>query len=112
MTVKNDYYHILATRGFSLKRLGLVEIALRREDALRAIHTLRELKVSVLGGDVYLEHQGKIEPTFDNWYVDRKESEPHEAFVMRSCVKAESYVVSFPECSGKQLLFVLVPAFD
>jgi hypothetical protein len=112
MTMTETYAQLLATKGVSLGRLGLREVALRREDALGAIRVLRESSVPILGGDVYFEHQGSIEPAYANWYVDRQDAEPRKDFADRSCSKAESYVAGFPKGTDKQPLFVLVPSSE
>lgn len=112
MTMIEYYAQLLATKGVSLGKLGLREVALRREDALGAIRALRESSVPILGGDVYFEQQGNVEPAYANWYVDRQDAESRKDFADRSCSKAESYVAGFPTATDKQPLFVLVPSSE
>jgi len=112
MIMTEDYAQLLATRGVSLGKLGLVEVALRRDDALGAIRVLKESSVPILGGDVYFEQQGNVEPAYANWYVDRQDAESRKDFADRSCLKAESYVADFPKAMDKQPLFVLVPSSE
>lgn len=112
MIMTEDYSQFLATKGVSLGQLGLEEVALRREDALRAIRVLKELSLPILGGDVYFEQQGSVHPAYANWYVDRKDNESRKAFADRSCVKAENYVADYPKAMDKQPLFVLVLASE
>ena len=107
-----NYEKILADKGISLTTLGLEEVALRREDALAAIREFRELSVPILGGDVYFEQQGTIEPAYANWYVDQQKDESRKNFADRSCEKAERYVAEFPEKGAKLPLFVLVTPVD
>lgn len=106
-----DYEQILAAKGVSLGKLGLREVALRREDALDAIQAFRESSLPILGGDVYFEQQGNVEPAYANWYVDRHDGESREEFADRSCSRAEKYIADFPG-TDKQPLFVLVPLFE
>ena len=107
-----DYAQLLATKGVSLGQLGLEEVALRREDALRAIRVLQESSVPILGGDVYFEQQGGVESAYASWYVDKQDNESRKTFADRSCLKAKNYVVEFPKSLDKQPLFVLVPSSE
>jgi hypothetical protein len=66
--------------------------------------------VPILGGDVYFEYRGNVEPACANWYVDRRDAESRKDFTERSCSMAEDYIARFPERPDKQPLFVLVPA--
>ena len=112
MTSIERYQHILATKGISLQRLGLSDTALRKDDALDAIRVLSGLSVPILGGDVYLERRGSIEPGYANWHADRHDGETEKEFALRSCLKAEDYVGKFPERSGEHPLFVLVTSSE
>jgi hypothetical protein len=108
MNALDKYQRILASKGVALNGLGLSEIALRRSDAMGAIEALRESSVPILGGDVYSEKAGTIEPAYANWHVDRDAGERETEFAIRSCVKAESYVEKYPRRAGEEPLFVLV----
>lgn len=105
----DPFKELLVQKGVPLNELGIHEVALRLDDALRAIRWLRESSVPVLGGDVYFDHQGNIEPAYANWYVDRKGEESRKDFADRSCLQAESYIAGFPKGTDRQPLFVLVP---
>lgn len=106
-----DYYKELhRKKGISLKDLGVEESGLYRDDALRAIEQFRISSVPILGGDVYFELEGGLQPAYANWHVDRSETESLGDFVARSCLHAEKYILSFPRPPGKRPLFVLVPA--
>jgi hypothetical protein len=106
------YAQLLAEKGVALDKLGLREVALRREDALSAIQALKESSVPILGGDMYFDHQGGVEPAYANWYVDRQGAESRKEFAERSCLKAKDYVASFPDRTDKHSLFVLVPSAE
>ncbi len=104
------YEQILASKGVSLGKLGLQDVALRRADALRVIQLLRDSLVPILGGDVYLERTGGIDVGYANWHVDRQNGEDPDEFVTRSCIRAERYVAEFPQRVDEKPLFVLVVA--
>lgn len=76
----DSYLGLLASRGISLVSSGLTEVALDRAAALSAIDLLASANVPILGGDVYIERQGRIEIGFSNWYTDRQDSELYGVF--------------------------------
>ena len=102
------YERILTTKGISLQALGLGDVALGRAETLSAIQVLKVQSVAILGGDVYVERNGKIEVGYANWHVDRDAGENSAEFAARSCLRAEQYVENFPHRAGEIPLFVLV----
>lgn len=93
-----NFAEILATTGVSLDKMGIQEVAPRREDALRAIRAIRairEASVPILGSGVYFKKHGNIEPAYANWYVERQSSDSWKDFTDRSRLKAEIYIVGF-----------------
>lgn len=67
-----------------MTEFGVREPGLRREDALRAVNSLRESAVPILGGDVYFQQDGSVQPAYANWSVDRQEAESRTDFAERS----------------------------
>ena len=108
MTRVEPYENLLASQGISLESLGLTEIALARVDALRATEVLALANMPVLGGDVYIDRQGRIEVGFSNWYTDREDDEPRDLFASRSWEQSRTYISKFPEPQDGRALFVLV----
>ena len=108
MKMIGRYAELLATKGVSLEGLGIAERALRRDDALEAVHALEGSLVSILGGDVYVQRQGAVQPAYANWYADRRDGEPQKEFAVRSWLKAEGYISDYPRKENEQPLFVLV----
>jgi hypothetical protein len=88
-----DYRQFLETRGLALDALGLAERALRREDALLAVDLVEADGGTILGGDVYVEHDG-VESAYANWYSERRDDEPSESFAARSRAESRSYIRS------------------
>ena len=108
MSIVEPYAKLLASRGVSLGLLGLTEVALRRDDALNAIELLASANVPVLGGDVYIERQDRIEVGLSNWYTDRQDGESPDAFASRSWDKSRAYISNFSEPPDGKALYVLV----
>lgn len=104
------YRELLESRGISLEALGVAETAVRREDALRAVELIETAGRAILGGDVYVVDEGRIDSAYANWHSDRRKDEPSEAFVARSCAEARSYITKYPDPPRGQVLFVLVVA--
>lgn len=108
MSRLESYASLLASRGVSLASLGLREVALGRVDALSAVEMLASESVPVLGGDVYIERQGRIDVAFSNWHTDRQEDEPCDRYASRSWDKSRAYISAFPEPTDGKALFVFV----
>jgi hypothetical protein len=104
-----DYRRFLETRGVALDALGLAEGALRREDALFAVDLVEAEGGTILGGDVYVEHDG-VESAHANWYSERRDDEPSESFAARSRAESRSYITKYPDPPEGQALFVLIVA--
>lgn len=92
--------------GFSANHLGIKNWVLDRENAARAITQLENLKIAVLGGDVFEIEDGKIYQTYDSWYCDQKDDENEQNFTKRSILEAKEYILNYPK--GK-VGFAIVP---
>ena len=99
----------LSSRAKSLAALGLDEAAWTRSDALELLSHLKGAQVAVLGGDVYTEGPGQLEPTYDNWYCERRPGEEFPAYAERSQREAFSFVDGYPDLPGILFAFVLNP---
>lgn len=108
ISMSDPYVDLLAEKGISLSNLEIGGRALVREDALNAVQILRRLSLPILGGDVYFEYSGRIEPAYCNWFVEQMEGEPLGEFTERSCEHTRQYIERFPESLGKITLFALV----
>jgi hypothetical protein len=95
--------------GRSLQDVGVRNWALTREKALYALDQLAKKGVAVLGGDVYMTSDGKIEPTYDNWYCDHEQGELDVVFIERSIAQARSYIYNYKETGKKNIYFAIVP---
>jgi len=109
MKATDDYLLFLHSHGLSLKdSLGIKDIALTRENTLKAVSLLREARLLILGGDVYFDDGRRITVAYANWHTDRIADESHDDYSSRSCDSSESYISSFPTKKGLTPLFVLV----
>jgi hypothetical protein len=95
-------------KGVSLRSLGIRDIALERDDALRAVEFLRNASVPILGGDVYIKRGEKIELTYADWHSDPKPGENADDYLARSWATMESYIKAYPQPSNAATLFALV----
>ena len=97
-----------------LERLGQrpypesAELALRRDDALKAVQLLREATFPILGGDVYVQREGHIESAYANWHSNPKVGEDRETYLCRSWDTTETYLTGYPQIDGEEPLFVIV----
>jgi hypothetical protein len=100
------YEDLLDAKGVRLARLGLNDIALRRDDAITAIGIIGEKRASILGGDVYFVHKDRIDLAYANWYVNKDLDESIDDFCLRSLKEARAYIKNFPNYTDK------IPAFS
>jgi hypothetical protein len=108
MTAPEEFDGLLAKSGVSLASLGIHDIGLLRNDALRAVEILRHGKLPILGGDVYLRRGDRLEVAYANWYADPRPGEDRETYLHRSWDHAETYLKNFPESPGAEVLFAIV----
>lgn len=106
--MKGPYQDFLGKKGRSLSSLNIRGRALQRIDALDAVKVLRSLELPILGGDVYFERDGLIEPAYCNWHAEKLDEESFSDFVERSCEITQSYIERFPETIDRVSLFVFV----
>jgi hypothetical protein len=103
------YQTLLDEKGVSLlKDFGITDVALKSQDALLAVDFLREDRVTILGGDVYLQSGTNIELAYANWFTRQRAGEDLSAFMERSCQETENYIKNFPSNAGITPLFALV----
>lgn len=94
--------------GESLEMLGVRNWALDQAGALDAVERLHSKGIAVAGGDVYRLENGRLEPTYDNWYCDKCDDEPIGEYIEHSVHIAMSYISEYPNSDGRTF-FSLVP---
>jgi hypothetical protein len=75
--------------GRKLDKLGIRNWALGRLPVLKALESLADLGVGVLGGDVYIVVNDTLEPNYDNWYCSRERDDSDAKFLEKSIAKAK-----------------------
>ena len=103
-----EHLEILNKEGHPLHEIGVNEVALPRDAALRAIEALENTDLAVLGGDVYKVVAGKPDLSYDSWYCNSEASESASDYARRSRTVAEQYVRDFKEVGDKPVLFSLI----
>lgn len=81
------------------------EYAWRREDAKQAARELAASGRAILGGELWLVHNGKIwgvlpqeegPPAVYHWESERRDSEPWPDYVTRSCSETLAAIAELP----------------
>lgn len=98
----------LQKKGRSLSDLGLAEVAWLWKDALMVIDYLAANRVAILGGDVYKCLNGKMESTYDNWYLNRERDQSWESFVTASHRKAWEFIKGYHARNGSSFYYSIV----
>jgi len=106
MNWSKDIESILSM-GEGLHEFGINNWALSKEQALNALCKFKELKIPILGGDVYEKKCCSYEANYDNWYCNQNDSEELNEFIARSIIVAQKYIENYK--SNKEIYFVIVP---
>lgn len=104
----SEYLDILSKEGRPLDEIGVNEIALPRDAALKAIEALKNTALAILGGDVYKLVSGKPDLSYDNWYCNREASESASDYAHRSWTLAEKYIRDYKETGKQPVLYSLI----
>ena len=78
--------------GKPLANVGVFNWALTKGQALEVLDKFLTLQIPILGGDVYENIDGKLQPNLDNWYCEPKKEEAKIDFMYRSIKKAKIYI--------------------
>lgn len=108
-TVWSEEVDAILSVGIFLGRVGVRNWAIPHSNALAVLDRLAEIGVGVLGGDVYLEQEGAIELSYDNWYCTPEIGESDEDFVNRSISCARTYLANYRAEPPKVVFFAIVP---
>lgn len=109
MKISSRYQALLDKKGIRLfEDFGIIDMALKRQDALLAVDFLREDGISILGGDVFFQVGTALELAYANWFTEKRAGEDLDAFIKRTCLETASYIEGFPSKSGVTPLFALV----
>lgn len=106
MIGESEYSRFLSEHGE--QQLGTEDLLLSRADTFAAVALARNEGLAILGGDVYVRRQGKIEPAYANWQSSRRRDEAPEVYAQRTCNETEEFLRRYPETGTGEVLFALV----
>jgi len=92
-------------RGRSLERLGIENYAYTYQDMLAYIDWIELKKFMILGGNVYVEGDGGLELTYDNWYYSPKNKDNDS---LESISVSKDYINQYIDSNGKHFYFTVV----
>ena len=92
-------------RGQSLAELGVASYAYTYQDMLAYIDWIELKKFMILGGDVYVEGDGALEFTYDNWYYSPKNKDNDS---LESISVSKDYINQYVDSNGKHFYFTVV----
>lgn len=95
--------------GQPLNDLGVHNWALAKGKCLLVLEQLLINEIPVLGGDVYENVKGVLQPNYDNWYCDKLNGESRKEFSMRSIARAKEYIKAYQLENSDNIFFVIVP---
>lgn len=94
-------------RQVSLASIGLNDLAWSFQDARLLVESLKGHSVAILGGHLYVAHNGAIRPVYDNWYTERVLLESLAEYAARSQVHAKEYLAKYPVSKDREMLVSL-----
>ena len=100
-------YDLKKIKGYDLNNTNVINKALTKQEAIDALSFYHELKVPILGGDVfYLNQEGEIKWTYDNWYCIKKENENNVEYLKRSIDETVQYINNYKNNSLRNCIFL------
>lgn len=91
--------------AYSLMDIGINEYAWDYENICLLIKKLKERRIPILGGDVYLVDNGTITPTYDSWYT-KKDAECD--YCESSYLQTLEYIDLFEDKVGKYIYSIVI----
>ena len=95
---------ILEKKLFGINING-TEIGFTYPKILDIIEYYYNNEIPILGGDIYIKIANKYEPTYDNWYIEKKRFK--NSYLQESIQYARKYIEEYPD--KDKVAFVLVP---
>ncbi len=84
--------------------IGINEYAWNYDSIVEMIPLLREKRLPILGGDVFIIENGIVKLTYDSWYYEEKSDCAYED----SYKKAVDYIKLFEGKDGKYIYSIVV----
>ena len=103
----NSGEKILKQNGHSLESIGVSGFGLDKHFALELIKILRAENIAILGGDVYRINANQIEPTYDNWFLDKADGMDDSIYIEKSLEKAGMFIQNYNDPENGTILYKL-----
>lgn len=91
----DNYIEFVKTNGINLKDMGICSYILGYDNAIKALEILKNNKIPILGGDLYVKNGNKFETSSESWYCNQIHGEPRNNYALRSYIKAIDYLKIF-----------------
>jgi hypothetical protein len=86
-------YDLRTIKGCDFNNSEIISRGLLKDEALAFVNYLQELQMPILGGDVYyIDDNGDIRLTYDNWYCNKIPEENAIEYCMRSIKITMDYI--------------------
>jgi hypothetical protein len=108
---KSKGYDLRKIKGYDLNNSDAICKGLIRQEAIKAVEYFQQERIAILGGDVYyIDENGEIELTHDNWYCDKMQEENYMEYCERSAILSKKYIGKYENnlFQNNTLLFNLV----
>jgi hypothetical protein len=103
-----EFESLLKQHGYDLRSIGVKGAALMQAHALKAIEILENQNIPILGGDVFVLKEKKIDFSYDNWYCDEEDFDNYEEYIRMSWETARKYIKLFKENDNEIYMFQIV----
>jgi hypothetical protein len=102
-------YDLRKVQGCDLNNPEIISRGLLKDEALAFTIYLQKLQVPILGGDVYyVDDNGDIRLTYDNWYCNKMPEENNIEYCMRSIKVTMDYINKYRAYQNYNVLFDIV----
>lgn len=99
----------LMSSSISLEKINENNYAWLLNDALAVIEILKNARIPILGGDVFLLQNGNPNFTYDSWYIKgREEYNSAEEFLVDSEQRAVKYITTYAQKNGDKYCYSFV----
>jgi hypothetical protein len=103
-----EFELLLKKKGYNLLPIGVNGIALRKNHSLRAVEILENNKIPILGGDVFVLSNEKIEFSYDSWYCNEEDFNQYEEYLHNSWEVSRKYIELFKDTVREIYLFQII----
>jgi len=94
--------------AISLNSLGVCGLAWEYSDFINVVEYLVKHNYLILGGDVYSYNNGKVNSTYDSWYIEKDAVILNSELLQQSKIKAISYVDLYNKKNGDNYCYSIV----